>query len=200
MSFALELHGVAKQYRAGEGACLATVVALRDIRLSVARGEVVVISGAPGSGKSTLLLCAAGLLIPDRGLICWFAQTDRATAACRARFHFGGADLADRLERCAPTREPLLHLIDSRASRGALSHEADGRLSARVAHWVEQRRAAGDAVVIAAHHDADIPLTARVVRLRDGCLDSPSCAFPIDHSRIRVAEPASPLPPLPSPV
>ncbi len=200
MSLALELHGIAKQYRAGEGACLATVVALRDIRLSVARGEVVVVAGAPGSGKSTLLLCAAGLLIPDRGLICWFAQTDRATAACLARFHFAGADLAERLESCSPTREPLLHLIDSSAARGARSHETDGRLSARVAHWVEQRRAAGDAVVIAAQHDTDIPLAARVVRLRDGCLDTAHCAFPIDHSRTRVAEPGSPLPPLPSPV
>lgn len=200
MSFALELRGITKQYRAGEGACLATVVALRDIRLSVARGEVVVVVGAPGSGKSTLLLCAAGLLLPDRGLICWFAQTDRAVAACRARFHFGGADLADRLERCAPSRESQLHLIDSRASRGLPSHERDGRRSARIAHWVEQRRAAGDSIVIAAHHDADVPFSARIVRLRDGRLDTPPCAFAIDHSHTRVAEPASPLPPLPSPL
>ena len=99
MSLALELHGIAKQYRAGEGSCLATVVALRDIRLSVARGEIVAIVGPPGSGKSTLLLCAAGLLVPDRGLICWFGRPDRAVAVCRAQFHFAGADIAERLER-----------------------------------------------------------------------------------------------------
>jgi energy-coupling factor transporter ATP-binding protein EcfA2 len=190
MSVALELHGVAKQYRAGEGSCLATVVALRDVRLSVARGELVVISGAPGSGKSTLLLCAAGLLVPDRGLICWFAQTDRAVAACRARFHFGGADLAERLERCTTGREPLLHLIDTRATRRRPDQNAHLGMSARASRWIEQRRAAGDAVVVAAHRDADVPHAARILRLYDGSLHSPACAFPIDRSRPRVAEPA----------
>jgi ABC transporter family protein len=190
MSIALELHGVAKQYRAGEGSCLATVIALRDIRLSVARGEVVAVRGPVGSGKSTLLLCAAGLLVPDRGLICWFSVTDRAVAACRARFHFAGADLAERLERCRPAREPLLHLIDTRSLRRLAQHDPRAGISARVARWIEQRRAGGDAIVIAAHYDADIPNAARVVHLHDGCLEPPSGAFPNDRSRTRVAEPS----------
>jgi NitT/TauT family transport system ATP-binding protein len=42
---------------------------LRDVRLSVARGELVSIVGRSGCGKSTLLRCVAGLVRPDRGHI-----------------------------------------------------------------------------------------------------------------------------------
>jgi len=49
----LELRGVTKSY--GEN------VVLRDVNLTVSRGEVVVIIGPSGSGKSTLLRCVAGL-------------------------------------------------------------------------------------------------------------------------------------------
>ncbi len=41
--------------------------ALRGATLSVARGEVLAVTGASGSGKSTLLLCLAGVLRPDAG-------------------------------------------------------------------------------------------------------------------------------------
>ena len=42
---------------------------LKDISLSVARGESIAVLGANGSGKSTLLSCIAGLLRPDSGEI-----------------------------------------------------------------------------------------------------------------------------------
>ena len=42
---------------------------LRDISLSLDKGEIVIIMGASGSGKSTLLRCLNGLEYPDRGLI-----------------------------------------------------------------------------------------------------------------------------------
>ncbi|WP_292635798.1 ATP-binding cassette domain-containing protein, partial [Mesorhizobium sp.] len=40
-------------------------VALADIDLSVAKGEILVIMGLSGSGKSTLLRCLTRLVEPD---------------------------------------------------------------------------------------------------------------------------------------
>ena len=47
---------------------------IRDISLSVARGEVVSIIGPSGSGKSTLLRCAAFLETIDSGSISYMGQ------------------------------------------------------------------------------------------------------------------------------
>jgi branched-chain amino acid transport system ATP-binding protein len=45
------------------------VRALKDVSLTVGRGEIVALLGANGAGKSTLLGCVSGLLCPDRGQI-----------------------------------------------------------------------------------------------------------------------------------
>ncbi len=45
------------------------VVAVRDVSLSVASGDVILIMGPSGSGKTTLLSMLGGLLQPSNGRI-----------------------------------------------------------------------------------------------------------------------------------
>lgn len=59
----VEVRDVRKEYRMGDE----TVVALKRINLSVARGEICCIFGTSGSGKSTLLNQLAGMEKPTRG-------------------------------------------------------------------------------------------------------------------------------------
>lgn len=54
---------------------------LRDIDLTVARGEVVAIVGASGAGKSTLLHVLATLDRPDSGILRPY-DTSRKQAGC----------------------------------------------------------------------------------------------------------------------
>jgi nitrate/nitrite transport system ATP-binding protein len=57
----LELKNVSKGYGATD--------VLRDINLTVERGEFVAIVGYSGAGKTTLMSMIAGLLSPDRGMV-----------------------------------------------------------------------------------------------------------------------------------
>lgn len=61
----LQLQGVFKSHRRGDE----RVHALRDIDLSLAATEFVVVTGPSGSGKSTLLHVAGGLDTPDSGTV-----------------------------------------------------------------------------------------------------------------------------------
>ena len=58
MTAALHIHQLNKHFANGKHA-------LRDINLTVQRGEMVALIGASGSGKSTLLRHVAGLVVAD---------------------------------------------------------------------------------------------------------------------------------------
>jgi ribose transport system ATP-binding protein len=78
---------VAIPFFAAEGLCkrYPGVVALEDVSLAVAAGEVVALVGENGAGKSTLLRTIAGLVAPDRGAMRFdgqpWAPRDAASAA-----------------------------------------------------------------------------------------------------------------------
>src|SRR5687768_8862133 len=62
---ALELKKVSKSYREGE----VERVVLRDVSVTLASGEIVVLVGRSGSGKSTLLNVLAGIDRPTSGTV-----------------------------------------------------------------------------------------------------------------------------------
>ena len=63
----IEIHGVAQTFQTKKG----LFPALRDINLTVAKGEFVTLIGHSGCGKSTLLNLIAGLTMPTAGtLLC----------------------------------------------------------------------------------------------------------------------------------
>ena len=59
----LRVRGLRKSFRQGE----TEIAVIRDLALTVARGETVAILGKSGSGKSTLLSLLSGLDAPDAG-------------------------------------------------------------------------------------------------------------------------------------
>jgi putative ABC transport system ATP-binding protein len=82
----LRARGIGKTVQSGERG----LVILRDIELSVTRGEAVAIVGASGSGKSTLLAILAGLDTPSSGAVeldgaDLFALDEDARAELRGR-------------------------------------------------------------------------------------------------------------------
>jgi putative ABC transport system ATP-binding protein len=62
---AVELRNLSKTYREGE----AERAVLRDVSLTIATGEIVVLVGRSGSGKSTLLSLIAGIDRPSGGSV-----------------------------------------------------------------------------------------------------------------------------------
>jgi putative ABC transport system ATP-binding protein len=70
------LENLGKSYRMGE----VDVVALKNINITIRRGELVVILGASGSGKSTLMNIIGGLDVPTTGAI-RFRTTDLTSAS-----------------------------------------------------------------------------------------------------------------------
>ncbi|HET7568343.1 MAG TPA: ABC transporter ATP-binding protein [Gaiellaceae bacterium] len=74
----IELEGLAKTFRTPQG----LVEAVRDLDVSIGRGETVALLGPNGAGKSTTIDMMLGLLRPDRGSASLFGRSpDEAVAA-----------------------------------------------------------------------------------------------------------------------
>lgn len=81
----LDISHLTKRYGSGE----IEVIAVRDVSLTVAPGEVVLIMGPSGSGKTTLLLMLGALLKPTAGTI----QLDGTTLSALAENRLPGIRL-----------------------------------------------------------------------------------------------------------
>ena len=71
----------ARQLTAGYG----ELAAVRDVDLSLERGEIVAMLGPNGAGKTTTLLALAGVLRPLSGEVIWQGRRTRAPLHRRAR-------------------------------------------------------------------------------------------------------------------
>jgi len=109
----LELKGVSVQF--------GTFLALRQVSVSVAEGEIVVLLGANGAGKSTLFRAVSGLERPSEGTI-----------------HFDGQDIS-RLAAHRIVREGVAHAPEGKH----LFTEASVRKNLLLGAYVRRRDPAG---------------------------------------------------------
>ena len=137
----IETRGLGKVYSAGTEA---EVVALRDVHLSIGRGEFVAIMGPSGSGKSTLMNLLGCLDTPSEGLyLCDGVDVATLDAEARAQlrlrtigFVFQGFNLLTRMDALENVAMPLSYTDLPRAERlvrAQAALEAVG-LGARVHH------------------------------------------------------------------
>lgn len=137
----IELRGLGKVYSPGTAA---EVVALRDVRLRVPRGEFLAIMGPSGSGKSTLMNLIGCLDSPSSGTyLCDGVDVATLDAAGRARlrlekigFVFQGFNLLSRQTALENVMMPLAYSgmpVAERAPR-ALAALAEVGLAERAGH------------------------------------------------------------------
>ena len=147
MTSALELHQVSKVYGSGPS----EVRALRDVDLTVERGELVAVMGPSGSGKSTLLTIAGSLEEPTGGQVLVdgvdLASVSRSDQAKMRRrsigYVFQDFNLLPGLTAVENVTLPLeLDGVHARAAR-ADGHRGDGGARHRRARGSLPGRAVG---------------------------------------------------------
>lgn len=153
--------GVTKSYRRGTE----DLHVLRDVTLTIDRGEFVAITGPSGSGKSTILHLAAGLDQPDHGTVSLLGtpiESLNAAKRARLRRHHVGfvfqafhllAQLTVRenialpalLDRAEPAAE-IRRRTDELLERLSLEQQA-GQLASQLSGGQMQRVAIGRALL-----------------------------------------------------
>src|SRR2546421_6969023 len=128
---AVELRKVSKSYREGE----AERVVLRDVSVTIAHGEIVVLVGRSGSGKSTLLNVIAGIDRPSAGTVVvdgtdLTALDEQARTRFRRR-HIGFVFQFYNLIPLLTVEENLLLPLD-------LNNRADAKGTARARELLER--------------------------------------------------------------
>ena len=73
----LELRNISKYYP--------SVVANKDVSLSVMPGEIHAVLGENGAGKSTLMKAVYGVIKPEEGEILWDGKPVQMTSPAQAR-------------------------------------------------------------------------------------------------------------------
>ncbi len=137
----LTLRGVAKTFARGLARAARRTLALCEVDLDLAPGEIVALNGAEGAGKTTLLQCAAGLLRVDAGEVRWFGDA----------FPGGGIVPGVAFVPAVPVFYPFLTVRDVlayRASRDGSPWEHAGGLIERAARSLDLSARASERVVL----------------------------------------------------
>lgn len=143
---ALSMVALAKCFHAGIPGCLASASVLSSVTLALWPGEIVALEGALACGKSTLLRCAAGLLRPDAGAVCWFGSR-AMPRSCAAYVGAGAGTSAGALHsqiECAVSLGSRILLVDDLPAAGALERRL-------VVASLRRCAAAGASVLLAAN-------------------------------------------------
>lgn len=98
----IAVEGVCKRYRGSDGG----VLALRDVSLGVAKGEILGLLGVNGAGKSTLVRILSTLLKPDSGIVS-IGGHDVVREADAVRRSIGVAQQTVGLDESRPVRTVL---------------------------------------------------------------------------------------------
>jgi ABC-type lipoprotein export system ATPase subunit len=134
----LSLQQVSKRFQTPSG----ERVALEDVSLELARGQIMGVFGPSGAGKTTLLRIAAGLQAPDSGTVTYNGERlDQMPAAERQRYRrqeiscvWAAPSWQERLSVLDQVATVLL--VDRRGHRSAERRAREALLACEVEHCV----------------------------------------------------------------
>ena len=183
----IELKGITKSFPTGDG----ILPVLKDINLSVRRGEFVTIVGSSGSGKSTLMNIIGCLDTPDSGDYLLDGEpvadlSDRRLSAIRNRkigfvfaermHHLPSQLSGDQQQRTAIARavasRPPVILADE--PTGNLDSASGGEIM-RLLHGLHEN---GTTIILITHDPAVAAAAPRRICFADGRISREEC-FPL---------------------